>query len=447
MAKYKARNKVSLVEDSKGYLQYQIPSIYAVPIYGKKQKYISFGGKNNADNWLEARAKLTELEEDLNSGKFNPAEIDKYKRSKKQTKGKYKRYKKVETTATELFDNYQHHRFVNQENEVGLDNYKSFFNAIKNSPVQDVSTVQGQTEVADYICANSGFKIVKNTLSIMDKAVKRGIDRGVLPQKNPNIFDRRKIEYIENNEQKKREYPLILTKRGYFRNHEKIAWTKDEMAIIIKAFRDRYKWSPYYKQCDIKCLIIEFCFYTGVRHGETYGLKWGALSDDFSVITIREAFSSATRVQKNTKNNKIRTIRISPNAQNILIRVKDFYNKLNISTDKNSYVFVKEEGNPFTNADFNFIWRGQNKSKRLKEKIGIVTQLFLDKKLPVYLDMYSTRRTYASLMAHGVFLPPGQRSPDPATVAEYIGDNVQTVIDHYYSGQENYVAPAFNLDI
>jgi hypothetical protein len=49
-------------------------------------------------------------------------------------------------------------------------------------------------------------------------------------------------------------------------------------------------------------------------------------------------------------------------------------------------------------------------------------------------------------MAQGAFLPLERRSPDPATVAEYIGDDVQTVIEHYYSGQEDYAPPVFDLN-
>ena len=443
-SKYKARNEVNVMEDSRGYLQYQIPSCYALQIYGKKQKYISVGCKNTSDSLLEAKAKLLELRKDLENGKFNPADVSKYKCSNKKVK-EYRRYEAREVTATELFNDYQHHRFANQNNGVGLENYKSFFNAIKKSPCQDVLTTKGQTEIADYLCAKSGYKIVKNVLAIMDKAIKRGIDKGTLPQNTPNIFIKRKLEYLNNNKQERKQYPLMLTKRGYFRDHNKIAWNKKEMGIIIKAFRDRHKWSIYYKKCDIKCLLIEFLFYTGVRHGEAYGLKWGALTDDFSGATIREAFSSGVRVQKSTKNQKIRKIELSPSAQNILIRVRDFYKCMGIGTKNNDYVFVKENGKPFVNADFNMLWRGQSGSKKVKEKIGIVTQLFLDKKLPVYMEMYSTRRTYASLMAQGAFLPKEKRNPDPATVAEYIGDNIQTVIDHYYAGQEDYRPPAFDF--
>jgi len=48
-----------------------------------------------------------------------------------------------------------------------------------------------------------------------------------------------------------------------------------------------------------------------------------------------------------------------------------------------------------------------------------------------YIDPYSTRRTFISIEA--------QSGVDPKTVADIVGDNVETILKHYYQGREDHV--------
>jgi hypothetical protein len=102
-------------------------------------------------------------------------------------------------------------------------------------------------------------------------------------------------------------------------------------------------------------------------------------------------------------------------------------------------VFLNAVQKPFITGTIANVWRGRPDRKlKTKEEFmpGIVTQLVLDGKLNNYIEPYSTRRTFVLLMA---------QKYDPKTVANYVGDNVEIILKHYYSGKENFT-PDFSFE-
>jgi integrase len=429
---YKERNRVQLQENSRGYLQYQIPGAYAEAIYGKKQKYISFGAKaGDIEVSAEAKQKLKILQKDLDQGLFDDKSIGKYKYNKKQVKYSYQKTQKF--SLVELFERYRDYRF-NKDNETGIHCYNTRYKSVlKSCPQQDFTSVSQQWEIVEYIKKIRQYGTVCKIFSVLDNAVKREKLTSNLPENTPNIFRKALEDFKKNNKEKKRDYPLMLIQRGYVKDQDKRAWNAEEVEIILDAWRTRNKKTPYYRGCDVKAMAVEFLFNTGMRHGEAYGLQWSAVSEDFSSVLIHKSFSKAIKSLKGTKTGKNRKINLNLKAKRILQELKNFYTDMGMSTTPSSFVFMKENAKPYITTDFVIDWTGASKSSasKITEKIGIVPRLVIDGKLNNYIDMYSTRRTFVSLQA--------QAGVDPKTVADYIGDNVETILKHYYQGKEDYV--------
>jgi len=425
--KYKARNQAQIQTNSKGYLQIQIPGIYAMPLYGKKQKYIAFGAKADILKDLVGAAEVTEklalLNKDLEDGVFNPSDIGKYKYSKKQIKHLYNSQQK-QLSLLEVFDSFTSYRF-SDPNDSGIYSYqKTFRPAVIASPYQDLSKSSYQRQIAEFIGQDRGYNTVVDVLPVLSRAVERAKLIGDLPENNPNVFLDCLSEYKSIKKKPVRPYPAFLVEMGFIKDNDKRAWTAEEVEIILSAWRNRYKREIYYRKCDVKTLLVEFLFRTGVRHGEAFGLKWNAVSDDMSEVLIHKSYSTAKQILKKTKNEKNRRLRLTQKATDILVRLEKFYKDIGFSVTPSSCVFMNENGKRFTSNVFAPIWRGT------ATNIGIVSQLLIDGKLNNYIDMYSTRRTYISLQA--------QSGVDPKTVANYVGDNVETILAHYYSGQEDF---------
>ncbi|MBE9016541.1 DUF3596 domain-containing protein, partial [Chroococcidiopsidales cyanobacterium LEGE 13417] len=114
-------------------------------------------------------------------------------------------------------------------------------------------------------------------------------------------------------------------------------FSKGEMGAIIQAFRsDRYY--HYYAN------YVEFLFGTGCRTGEAIGLKWKHVSDDCSTVWIGESLSRGER--RSTKNNRSRTIALTPKLQAMLLakRPADF--------DREELVFTAPRGGAIDDGNF-----------------------------------------------------------------------------------------------
>jgi len=432
MAKiYKERNLVQLQENSRGYWQYQIPGKYAESIYGKRQKYISCGAKaGDIEIAAELKQKLKVLQKDLDEGLFNHNDIDKYKYNKRKVQYMYN--KGVELSLFELFERFKSYRF-GDENESGIHGYKTFGTVLKSCPQQDFATTSNQWEIVDYIQQNRKYSTVQNVLSVIDRAVGREKAKGNLPDSTPNIFRKALADFLTNNKKASKKYPLMLTQRGFIKDPDKKAWTVEEVGIILSAWSERQKNHSYYRRHDVTATLLEFLFDTGVRHGEAFGLRWNALSDDLLTALIHKSFSTSIRKLKETKTTKTRKIKLNKEIRAYLQQLKEFYIEMGMPVSPGSYIFMKSNQEPFVTGDISRIWRGRSASDTAKHKevIGLVPQLVLDGELRSYIDPYSTRRTFISIEA--------QSGVDPKTVADIVGDNVETILKHYYQGREDHV--------
>lgn len=169
-------------------------------------------------------------------------------------------------------------------------------------------------------------------------------------------------------------------------------FSKEEMGAIIQAFRsDRYY--HYYAN------YVEFLFGTGCRTGEAIGLKWKHVSDDCSTVWIGESLSRGER--RSTKNNRSRTIALTPKLQAMLLakRPADF--------DREELVFTAPRGGAIDDGNFrNRAWK------------TVLTRLEIDYRKP-----YTTRHT---LVSHALDL-----GMNPVVVAQLTGHDVQVLFKNY----------------
>ncbi|HBQ97589.1 MAG TPA: hypothetical protein DD761_03525 [Cyanobacteria bacterium UBA11691] len=187
------------------------------------------------------------------------------------------------------------------------------------------------------------------------------------------------------------------------------SFTSREVKTILEAFQlDRFS-SPsssfphsYYHS------YVAFLAYTGCRPEEAIALSWVDIfflpNLSGSEALINKVFSKGL-LKPHTKNCLIRTIPISPNLQEILNPFKQ----------QSGLVFPSVRGKHIDQHNFSArIWK------------SILNQLVLLGEIRKYLRPYCLRHSFVTNLHydHGVPFP---------TIAQLIGDKLETVIE-YYSG-------------
>lgn len=420
------QNRVKVVEN-KGYLTLQLPAQYSRLYYNVKQKYIAFGGEATNENYALAYQAAAELQKDLEEDTFNPNDVQKYKHPTKRRK---RGYELKSESLIELYDKWvdktrREGKRVGSNrilSKSGERQYRGQYRRYILSLPQSYLTKEDQEEIAEYLEKNVEVSGQIRVLQILANMMDWALENSLLPKNTSNKFKELADQVGEPN---KRGTPKVLKGLETFRDPEKKAWTKEERDLIIEAIQSRPKRRPYYKECDVPGLLIEFLFQTGMRHGEAFALRWDKIriTERGVQCVIDLSWSSKWKHTKETKTGKSRTIWLNDKASEIIKTLKEFYESLGRRCVGDSLVFQKESGSRFQCMDITYVWLMHTSYKRLKG----VGKLVKEGKLPQYLDAYSTRRTFCSLQA--------QAGQDAKTVADYIGDNVETVYEHYYQAK------------
>lgn len=174
-------------------------------------------------------------------------------------------------------------------------------------------------------------------------------------------------------------------------------FTQEEIQKILETF-DSFE---NYRQLTP---FVKFLFGTGCRTGEAIGLRWGDLSPDCKICTFRSQLARGTR--KAPKTGRIRTVKLSPSIQNLLIglRPENF--------QPESLIFLWN-GNPIDAMNF----RSRPWSKVLS-KAGIE-----------YRKPYNTRHTFIS---HCL-----EKGINPVNVAAMCGNSTRVIYQHYAGSLHN----------
>lgn len=195
-------------------------------------------------------------------------------------------------------------------------------------------------------------------------------------------------------------------------NRSKKAYSKQEIDLIIQAFRENW-------YCNIKSAFkdswyadfIEFLFLTGCRPEDAIALTWDCIKE--KVIVFDKAFSKG--VLKSTKNNKARLFPITPQIRNLLNRRMEY-----ISSAPSKLIFPSQKGNRINLKDFT-----QRYTKR------IVESLVSEGKVKQYLPTYNLRNTSIThYLRQGV---------DIATVAALMETSEEMINEHYWSPDDDII--------
>jgi integrase len=426
--------EVKVQEDARGYIRFSFPSRSAQKYFGKNQYYFSFGAKADSSNMAEAYQVRNQLQEDLEKGTFNPNNLEKYKHSSKRKEVNIFNYKDL--NPVELLDRFTEYHALNLAITTLENKYKKLYrDSLKGCEEINITTDIGQLKIAQHLRQIRGRNTQIGVLSVLKNSMDWAIENGIFPPNTPNNFPSH-IGKARKLPQTKRLQVKILS--DIEKDANKKAWTREQKDLIIKSYPERQIKSSFYRKIDIPTLIIEFLFCTGMRHGEAFGLRWGKVrwqvitpEEVFTELLINESYSSRNKLIKDTKNHKTRTIKLNQRAVEILQEIKTAYKDLGISSGNNDFIFLNSQKLPYNSSLLHKSWLGQiTKEGKIKSK-GKVSELVKEGKLSNYIDAYSTRRTFASLQI--------QAGVDPRTVADYIGDNVETVLSYYYQGKENFV--------
>ena len=426
--KYK-NNEVKVTVDNKsGMLQFWIPSKYAQQYFGKKQKPFSFGAKATEENWTLAERTRLDIQADLQQGTFDPQDLAKYKHPSKRRD--YASSIKAKAKEWKLYDLWR--KFAkSKKNKVAETTYSVYYaegctidKNFKNLKAQSFSTAPQQSEISDELAEkvkgkSQLVKLYQTLSSLINWAVKEEL----LPKEHPNRFGEYRKEQVAFNRRNnlgKLEAPAKFENVGEH-NREKIAFTWEEAQEIIKAYHNRYNRSG--KGLDHLAYMVEFLFLTGMRHGEARGLSWKDVSKDWSKLTIAKSYSinyNGSYVLKSTKNGKVRDLPLNPRAQEIL---KKLWEEKEHNPD--DPIFQKD-GKRFIFSPLYYSWAGKNSYK------SIILPLIKQGKVSQYIRPYATRKTFITRQL--------QNGIDPKTLAYWVGDEVETIME-FYSDVNREVVP------
>lgn len=401
------KQPVTIITDKYNNLCFQFSSEYSKQYFGIKQKYISFGAKDTPENRVEAQETKNILILHLTQDKFNLSELEQYKHKSKR--------KKAQTltednnlTFSEIYQKYVEYKLPTLGKTMRANYQVTFTNLFSQAP-QDINQ---QLEMRNYLIKNRGPSTVVKALGLIACCLEWAKQERLIPEDFTINYREYAQRYKKGSEMKnlRRKKPKLV--EGKSQNHSKIAWTKEERDLIIKTYyaRDRRQFKY---QFDYLSRAIELLFLTGLRISEMTALRWKQISKDFSFIRIDDTYLPRIKEFKgNTKNYKTREVPCSPRVKEILKELIDF------RKTEESFVFLNVVGNPLNVNNIFTSWGGQMRNG----KQGIVVKLFLDGKLPAYIEPYSTRRTFVSVQV---------RKFDATTVAAWVGDNPMTIFTHY----------------
>jgi integrase len=413
-------NEVKLTVDKKaGSLQLWLPKKYSEQYFGKKQKAISFGVKDTTENRTEAEQARLQLQKDLQQGVFDPEEIIKYKHPSKQASQGY--VPKSQQKKWGLYELWR--KFAETKKSVVAETtyakkysegcfYDKYFRELRK---QSFGRASDQSEIRNELAEKvEGKTILVMCYQLISSMINWAIDEELLAKDHPNRFGQFRKEqeqFNKRNQLGRQESPAAFQGVGE-NNREKIAFTWEEAQAIIEAFHNRHN---RYPGVDYLAYMVEFLFLTGMRHGEARGLNWSDVSKDGRRLTIARSYSevgmNGKHTMKATKNGKVRELPLNQRAQEILREIRPN------CPNANDPIFVDVKGRRLKISSMYIVWAGKRGIK------SPIMPLVEEGKVSQYLKPYATRKTFITRQL--------QNGVDPKTVAYWVGDNVDTIMEYY----------------
>lgn len=422
------RGQVTAKNDGKGNLTLQLPTEYSRHYYGVKQKYISFGTKDTPANLIEAMRAALELQSDIESGKFDPQEADKYKHSSKKL-GNYNRSETMSIVS--LFNSFVNSLIVEVSTLRGV--YRTISNHLERMVRQHNYTLKQQSEIDIWIRDNVAESNAIRSLAALHRMVEWGKRESKLPEDFPNKFKQYEQNFKKSlrGQRAKRKPPVAVAHLPVKEGIQ--AHSEENRDKIIAAFHKVKRQKIHQSKPDHLAYMIEFLFLTGCRHGEAFALVWKDIEYGKNKqglpevkINIDESYNGEIKLTKNTKTRKHRKVPATGRVVEILEILKPEH------ADPNLLVFRNYEGDHFNTNAICRLWTPKMKDpdKKIKD-YSVIGKMIADGELDYYMDSYSTRRTFVSIQIN--------KGIPVTTVAKWVGDNPETILKHYARGDDDAV--------
>lgn len=395
------------VRTDKGNLSFQIPSVYAQHHYGRKQQYLAFGSKDTPENRLAAWTAALVMQKDLESGSFEPSDVVKYKHCSKRLVGYKERAEEFSFKPSVLYEEFAKQLQLAETTRRGL--CRTYINHFKRIEAAKLVDIRQQLEIKNWITDATNVAPTGSIrlLSMLHRMIEWGKLEDRLPASMVSRFKHYEEEFKKSLKTRniKRKPPGSVASLENDWGGGIKAWTAQERDLIINGFYAR----RHMGNRNTIAELVDFLFNTGCRHGEAFALTWGDVTADFTKIKITKSCNKFG-ILKGTKTGKHRTVPINQRAQELLKRIKPQQ-----ATTKD-LIFPNGAGHSFRSDSIDHFWCPRVKTSVLKKLIDLG-------QLTRYADFYSTRRTFVSLqIANGM---------TPVDVANWVGDNPETIFKHY----------------
>jgi integrase len=350
-----------------------------------KQFFISTGLKDSKRNKDIVRLKRDAIMTDIILDRFDSTLISYQFGVTKPHITQHKEEKKYAYTLLELWQNFTNYQETQIEQTTILNRYVAISRYTKKLPTHSLEEC---SSIRNWLLNHTTKRMVWTIINAYHQCCEWAVNCKLIPN---NPFKNLKLKK-----------PKINVNENYK------AFTLEQRDLIIKVFETHSKFSHY-------ASLIKFLFYTGCRPGEAFALTWNDISSDYCKVSINKS-CNLHRIKKNTKNGISRVFTTMPGSK--LQKLLEGMKPNNI--DKNSLVFLDDNGKPMHSSTMQLVWKGVKSAKNYYP--GVVSEL-ADKGILPYLKPYSTRHTFATwAITQGV-------SPDK--VALWIGDKVETVLRYY----------------
>ena len=374
------------IEEFQGKIRLRLPR----HIFGGKQKWISTGLQNTPENWKTAQSQAWEIEQDINSGNFDPT-LAKYKPRTHLTLVKPVEKPPQNLTLDELWERYTEYKSQVIESTTIKTTYKRTKNLIPLFPSQNLKDA---VAIRDWLLDNKSLYTAKYVLTHLSGCCEWAVESNLIAS-NPFAKMAQHIKESRTQESDGEEID---------------PFTAQERDAIIEAFEN----NRYYKHYTN---FVRFLFMTGCRTGEAIALKWKHINPEMTQITFSESFSSHFSLRKDTKNHKSRKFPINAQLKALLESIKPK------TCNPEDLLFPSPTGREIDGHNFlNRAWKGY-KNRHGNQVDGIVTQLVKEGKVERYRYQYNTRHTFITMAL--------ESNVSVSQVAKWVG-NTPEIITAYF---------------
>lgn len=415
-------------------------------LFRQKQKYLYLGLSNTPENLIEAEKIALQIENDIRAKKLEK-DLNLYLPANqlKQSIGIFYDPNHIDIKLNDLFNQFCEFIKPQLQESTYLATYQRRYKVILEKAPQDLNS---PTQLIDYFFK---FHTIYFTelAALVSRIFNWGQKRKLITEKVPNNFLSISKDYkvFSNN-----YIPGSLVTesvKNYNHDQDYRAFTREEAKLIIQRFEERanerivYRRStgPYHlseKKIQSRCTMrdyIKLKFWTGCRSGEASALRWLDIGDNFEYILFRNNYTRITRGLKPLKTEHIgeegKHTRKFICGKKLQLLLEDMYRR-NYRENLEDFLFLNMAGNPINDVTICHQWYGfygrrflENITLEKYAKLGVVTQLVIEKKINQYLTPYATRHTWITLqLLDGVHIN---------NVAKLAGNSPQTILAHYSS--------------